>query len=181
MARPRLELGTPRFSGLGAKVSNKAKPLRTGWFPGDRPCRRDSRSLRSFPLRLGTGIAPSTQSRPSGDARWVHAPAQWRTGAPSAKRSSSPTPSRNDIALPMYSVSAPPTHSRCSWRQALASCRPSDGQRDPPEAGRCDSFDRSWQLGCDHVGVLDGRHAVEQLGRACPQRLAVGGPVRVTS
>jgi hypothetical protein len=27
MARPGLEPGTPRFSGLGAKVSNKAKSL----------------------------------------------------------------------------------------------------------------------------------------------------------
>jgi hypothetical protein len=62
MARPGLEPGTPRFSGLRTEASSTAKSLRGYWFSQRGPSSTDYRYLRSFARRLGTRIAAGTQS-----------------------------------------------------------------------------------------------------------------------
>jgi hypothetical protein len=61
MARPELEPGTPRFSGLGTEVSNKTKSLHWCWISSAGPSAADRRNLRTSQPRLGTRTAPSTQ------------------------------------------------------------------------------------------------------------------------
>jgi hypothetical protein len=73
MARPGLEPGTPRFSGLSAEVSNTTKPLRRRSFRMRRTHRRDIRCLRTFRPLSGTrrGASPQCESDalPLGKAR----------------------------------------------------------------------------------------------------------------
>jgi len=63
VARPGLEPGTPRFSGLRPELSNKSKHLHRSWFLALHRPDADLRYLRTFPPRSGTELVPGTRSR----------------------------------------------------------------------------------------------------------------------